>query len=217
MSEHSAGSRRLPVILMIDASEGMNGVFQVTLQQGLESLCQALRQDELTSRLVYLATIVCSSDGARAQRLGVITRYHPPTWEASGTFALAAGLDQLSAILRYDLIHQGSGVAGDYAPLIVYALGSPPADEWSASLERARTQAAQCKSLSIALITGDALVAPGRALAEHVVLMQAPDGAMITAFFEWMTEVIATIGGTLRSDQRTLTLPPLPHGLLTIA
>lgn len=228
MCATSAGAGRLPVILMIDASEGMSGVFQVTLQQGLESLCQELRQDDQTSRMVYLATIVCASDGASAQRLSAITRYQPPAWEASGPLALAAGLDHVSSILRFGLIHQRPEVGGDYAPLIIYALASPPTDDWAASLDHLRALAAQYKALSIALVTSDSLVAPARELAARVVApghedptygvqIGEPDGAMMTAFFEWMTEVIATIGGNVRSGQHTLSLPPLPHGLVAVA
>lgn len=226
MSVPAVGGRRLPIILLIDGSERMGGVFQVTLQQGIESLCQELRQNDVTARLVYLATIVCSSEGTVAQRLSAITRYAPPSWTAAGTLPLAEGLDQLSAILRFGLVTSKHTTLGDYTPIIIYALGASPLGDWQESLARVRALTAHPRPLRIALVTHPELETDARELADNVVLLQraaqpgsqgTPDGAAVTAFFGWLTEAIQAIGASLARADTAIEWPALPPSLVRLA
>ena len=227
--ESGAGARRLrrlPILIVIEASHRLGGALEVTIQQGLETVAQTLGDDPITSHMVHMAAIVFNETIVASQRLASVARYSAPLWEAQGEAVLGPALEQLITLMKFSLISGNATILGDLPPLIFLVLGSEPTDDWEPQLERLRAQVVAHHANVYALITNARQAGLARKITPNMISLEGSAGSVstpasiavgATAFFDWVIRVARMIVESQRYETVPLALPKLPPGLITVA
>jgi len=131
--------QRLACVLLLDTSSSMANGRIDKLNQGVSTLIQALKEDEVASKRVDLAVITFASEITLVQDFSNADRWDPPKFEANGVTnmgeAIVQALDRLEARKQE---YKKNGVAYFRAWLFLITDGMPT-DSTDVAAQRLRS------------------------------------------------------------------------------
>lgn len=182
-------SRRLPVFFLLDTSQHMDGVYQVTLQQGLAIFKHGMLHHAPIYSCIHTSCITFGTTAASTP-LQSFLLFKPPSWQSRGESSLKPALDILVESFSYDLIISCQNRLGDYPPLVFIILGNEPVDDWKNCLQMLRQLKQPFFPLLIALTTQRQLALQLKKACQYVLLLQPVRAEGITDFFTWAVECL---------------------------
>lgn len=181
-------SRRLPVYLVLDTSGSMSGESIQQVNNGVQMLVAALRQDPYALETAWLSVITFSSDADVAVPLTELTAFQTPNLVASGGTSLGAGLAKVAECASKELVKTTATTKGDWRPMVFLMTDGGPTDDWKKGLARFK-QEKWSVVVGCCVDSGDESVL--KQITESVVKLNTSDSASIKAFFKWISSSVS--------------------------
>jgi uncharacterized protein YegL len=130
-------SRRLPIYLLLDCSESMQGSAISQINQVVSLFYDALFSGTWWDRACI--SVITFSSGAMMTDLIPCKQFVPPFLEAGGECRVGAALHLLADSIEQDLVVRRRGQMGDYHSLIYIFSGGKFTDDIEAPVKRLRS------------------------------------------------------------------------------
>jgi len=117
--------RRLPIYILIDTSFSMTGEPLLAVQNGLETLVKALRQDPQALETAYLSVIEFNSEVKQLEPLKDLTEFQTPILSVSGATSMGASLSFLVKCIKEEVLVAGRR---DWKPMVFLLTDGIPTD-----------------------------------------------------------------------------------------
>jgi uncharacterized protein YegL len=208
--ELSAGTRRLPVYLLIDCSGSMHGDPIEAVKMGLRQLRSDLQNDPQALETVWLSIITFESTAKQVVPLTEIGKFQEPDLHATGTTSLGEALKLLQTCLDREVRKTTSTQKGDWKPLIFLMTDGQPTDSWQKPAEELKKRRPGNLIACAAGAGADDKVL--KQITEVVVRLQDTSPGALGAFMKWVTASVSTTSqGVNNNPNAPLNLPPLPE------
>jgi uncharacterized protein YegL len=132
--------RRLPIYLLIDASESMRGAPLDTVLEAVCRLLSDLRQDPRALETAYLSVIAFGGNARQLAPLTDLTEFQVPVLEAGGECTLGAAFEKLLSCAERELVARSPSSKGDFKPLVFLMTNGCPTDEWKTAADRVKSK-----------------------------------------------------------------------------
>ena len=212
------GDRRLPVFLLLDTSGSMRGEPIQAVNNGLQVLVSALRQDPYALESVYLSLITFDLEAREIFPLTHLEQVRIPeiTVPQAGATFLGAALELLLQRVDRDVIKNSDERKGDWRPLLFIMTDGSPSD-----LQAYREAIPEMKKRNFGNIVTCAAGPKAkldvlRELADHVVCMDTLDASGFSQFFKWVSASVAAGSSSAGLVAPTVLPPPPPEVQLVI-
>ena len=204
-------SRRLPVYLLLDTSGSMSGEPIQQVNNGVQMLAAALRQDPQALESAHLSVITFSSDAAVAVPLTELTAFQPPTLTAGGGTSLGEGLAKVAERASTELTKTTATTKGDWKPMVFIMTDGSPTDDWQKGLAEFKKQK-WGPVIACCVDNGDESVL--KQITENVVKISTQDAEAMKKLFKWVSASIAVSSKAVdqggKEPQGLDQLPPPP-------
>jgi len=205
--------RRLPVYLVLDTSGSMSGEPIQAVENGMQMLVSALRQDPQALESAYLSVITFNSSAKQIVPLTDLASFQMPPLSASGATALGEALTLVADRADSEVAKSTPEKKGDWRPLVFLMTDGGPTDTWQKGLTR--FQASRWGMV--------VCCAAGQGANEGVLKQISPSGVVrldtadsktLEAFFKWVSASISTSSKSVNEAKKDMTgmdqLPPPP-------
>lgn len=204
--------RRLPVYLLLDTSGSMRGEPIQSVNVGLRSMVNALRQDPYALESVHLGLITFDIEAKEIFPLTPLEQVQIPEImvpdKGAATF-LGAALELLIQRSDQEIIKSTPNKKGDWRPLLFIMTDGSPSD-----LQTFREMIPEVKKRNfgnvVACAAGpkakDAVL---KELTDNVVHLDTTDSATFAQFFKWVSASVS-IGSSSAGITEPTHLPPPP-------
>jgi len=147
--------KRLPILLLLDASDSMRGKPIDELNAGIAEFWRLALSDEQLLQSAEVSVVRFGGSVDVARDFALLDKSGPPVLSASGGTPMGAaimtGLDNLEARKE---IYRKNGIM-KYRPIVLLITDGAPTDSWEAAAQRVRQGAAGNKFLFFAVgVTG---------------------------------------------------------------
>ena len=186
-------NRRLPVYLLVDTSGSMRGEPIQSVNVGLRSMVNALRQDPYALESVHLGLITFDIEAKELFPLTSLEQVQIPEIMVpqSGATFLGAALELLVQRVDKEVIKSTPDRKGDWRPLLFIMTDGSPAD-----LQTFRDMIPQIKKRNFGNIVAcaagpkakDAVL---KELTDNVVHLDTTDSATFAQFFKWVSASVS--------------------------
>ena len=204
-------SRRLPVFLLLDTSGSMRGEPIQAVNNGLQVLVSALRQDPYALESVHISLITFDIEANELFPLTPLDQVQVPeiTVPQAGATFLGAALELLVDRVDRDVIRTTDDMKGDWRPLLFIMTDGSPSD-----LQAYREAIPKIKHRNFGNIVACAAGPKAKCemlkeLTDNVVCMDTMDSAGLSQFFKWVSASVAA-GSSSAGVTAPTTLPPPP-------
>jgi len=204
-------SRRLPVFLLLDTSGSMRGEPIQAVNNGLQVLVSALRQDPYALESVCISLITFDIEANELFSLTPLDQVQIPeiTVPQAGATFLGAALELLVDRVDRDVIRTTDDMKGDWRPLLFIMTDGSPSD-----LQAYREAIPKIKHRNFGNIVACAAGPKAKCemlkeLTDNVVCMDTMDSAGLSQFFKWVSASVAA-GSSSAGVAAPTTLPPPP-------
>jgi len=208
--EVSAGTRRLPVYLLLDCSGSMSGEPIEAVRMGLRALLSDLKGDPQALENAWLSIITFDSTAKQVVPLTEVGAFQEPDINASGTTSLGGALKLLIKSIDKDVRKTTSTQKGDYKPMVFIMTDGAPTDSWEGPAD-------ELKKKRPGNIIGCA-AGPGaddtvlKRITETVVRLQDTSPGTLGAFMAWVSASISTTSASVSAKgEAAVDLPALPQ------
>lgn len=204
-------SRRLPVFLLLDTSGSMRGEPIQAVNNGLQVLVSALRQDPYALESVHMSLITFDIEANELFPLTPLDQVQVPeiTVPQAGATFLGAALELLVDRVDRDVIRTTDDMKGDWRPLLFIMTDGSPSD-----LQAYRDAIPKIKHRNFGNVVACAAGPKAKCemlkeLTDNVVCMDTMDSAGLSQFFKWVSASVAA-GSSSAGVTAPTTLPPPP-------
>ncbi len=207
--EVSAGTRRLPVYMLLDCSGSMSGDAIEAVRMGLKSLRADLQNDPQALETVWLSVITFDSSAKQVVPLTEIGAFQEPQINATGTTCLGAALKLLMTCLDTEVRKTTPTQKGDWKPLVFIMTDGEPTDDW----EKAADELKKKKIGNIIACAAGAAANDQKLkrITEVVIKMKDASSGTLGAFMKWVSaSVTVTSTNVANKGDGPVNLPPLP-------
>jgi uncharacterized protein YegL len=201
-------ARRLPVYLVLDTSGSMMGDPIVAVENGVQMMLSALRQDPYALETAYLSVITFDNSAKQIVPLTELTAFQAPSIQATGCTALGEALSLLANKINSEVVKTTAEVKGDWKPLVFIMTDGGPTDNW----QRGLAEFKKCKTgivVACAVGTG-ANTNVLKQITECVVGLDTADSSTIKAFFKWVSASVSTGSAKVDSGNEMVGISELP-------
>lgn len=198
-------SRRLPVYLLIDTSYSMEGEALQAVQNGLDSLVTALRQDPQALETAHLSIIEFNSDARQLEELKELEEFEVPTLRVNGMTAMGKALEVLVESIEKEVL---SSNTKDWRPLAFLFTDGMPTDDLQKGIDKLKKIK---MGMFVACAAGpDADISELKKITEAIVKLDEADSNSISAFFKWVSASISVSSQKVDSGKETNGIGELP-------
>ena len=145
--------RKLPLYFVISGSSKMGRKSFEAIWNGMNTIRNAIMSDPYAIETVHICVIQVCSDAWSQQLLTPAFSWRPSLIfpEDTNELVLGAAFRILDHRISQDVVSPSKNFRGDFCPLIILMLNSPPTDEWiriaSSVLNRSHPPIASCVTL----------------------------------------------------------------------
>lgn len=204
-------SRRLPVFLLLDTSGSMRGEPIQAVNNGLQVLVSALRQDPYALESVHISLITFDIEATELFPLTPLdqVQIQEIAVPRAGATFLGAALELLIARVDRDVIRTTDDTKGDWRPLLFIMTDGSPSD-----IQAYREAIPKIKNRNFGNIVAcaagpKAKIEMLKELTDNVVCMDTMDSVGLSKFFKWVSVSVAA-GSSSAGVSAPTTLPPPP-------
>lgn len=205
--------RKLPVYLVLDTSGSMSGEPIQAVENGMQMLVSALRQDPQALESAYLSVITFDSSAKQVVPLTDLASFQMPALSASGTTELGAALALVNNCAKNEVRKSSPEKKGDWRPLVFLMTDGSPTDNWQTGLAEFSSSrwgmvicCAAGQGVDTAVLKQ---ISP-----ECVVQMDTADSKTLAAFFKWVSASVSASSKSVNEGKKEVTgldqLPPPP-------
>lgn len=206
--------RRLPVYLVLDASESMVGPAIEAVEKGVRTLVDSLMSNPQALETAYLSVITFHRTAQQVVPLTELMRFVPPKLSVRSGSALGAALRLLLQCIRKEVVRTTATTKGDFKPLVFLLTDGQPTDDWEAAAAELRA-AGDPKVANLYAIGCGPDVDPDvlREVSDIVLMMRdlSPDG--FKKFFVWLSASVQTASVRMEGAAGAIDMPPPPPGV----
>lgn len=210
MSEElSAGTRRLPVYLVLDVSGSMAGEPIEALRMGIRGLLSDLQSDPQAMETVWMSVITFESNAQQVIPLTEIGSFVEPNLSATGGTNFGDGLELLLSCVQSEVRKTTATQKGDWKPLVFIMTDGCPTGEWEAAADKV-------KAARLGNVIGCA-AGPGadesvlKRVTETVLRLENTSAGTLGAFLNWVSASIsATSTSVSAQGDAPVNIPPPP-------
>lgn len=203
--------RRLPVYLLLDTSGSMRGEPIQSINVGLHSMVNALRQDPYALESVHLGLITFDIEAKEIFPLTPLEQVQIPEIQVpnSGPTFLGAALELLVSRSDKEILKSTPDQKGDWRPLLFIMTDGSPSD-----LQTFRDMIPEVKKRKFGNIVACAAGPKAKddilkELTDNVVHLDTTDSATFSQFFKWVSASVS-IGSSSAGVTEPTHLPPPP-------
>lgn len=205
--------RRLPVYLVLDTSGSMSGEPIQAVENGMQMLVSALRQDPQALESAFLSVITFSSEAKQAVPLTDLASFQMPSLTAGGGTELGAALTMVRDCAGKEVVKSTPDKKGDWRPLVFLMTDGNPTDSWQKGLTE--FQAARWGMVVCCAAGQGAETSVLKQISpECVVQLDTADSKSLGAFFKWVSSSISASSKSVNEGKKEVTgmdqLPPPP-------
>jgi len=205
--------RRLPVYLVLDTSGSMSGEPIQAVENGMQMLVSALRQDPQALESAFMSVITFDSSARQVVPLTDLAGFQMPSLNASGTTELGAALTLVSDCAKKEIAKSTPEKKGDWRPLVFIMTDGSPTDAWQKGLADFKSSRWGMVVCCAAGQGADTSVLK-QISPECVVQLDTADSKSLAAFFKWVSASVSTSSRSVNEGNKELTgmdqLPPPP-------
>jgi uncharacterized protein YegL len=205
--------RRLPVYLVLDTSGSMSGEPIQAVENGMQMLVSALRQDPHALESAFLSVITFDSNAKQVVPLTDLASFQMPALNAGGSTELGAALTLVRDRARSEVAKSTPEKKGDWRPLVFLMTDGGPTDSWQKGLQEFHSSKWGMVVCCAAGQGADTNVLK-QISPECVVQLDTADSKSLAAFFKWVSASISSSSKSVNEGKKEVTgmdqLPPPP-------
>jgi len=214
MEEFEAYQRRLPIYLLIDCSQGMEGAPIQAIEDGINSFVNDLKGDPIALESVWLGVLTFATVAKVPVPLTELSKFQLPHLEAQGATALGDAIRLLLRLLETDIRKTSPTQKGDWKPMVYIFTDGDPTDEWEAD-----TQDLRQRNLAKIIVCGaghEVKEETLKLIGDKALKLRDTSPGTLKSFMEWVSASIAgksRILGTFGSAEME---PDLPEDIVIV-
>jgi len=178
------------------------------VNNGVQMLVSALRQDPQALETAFLSVITFDSSAKEAVPLTDLPSFQAPTVSATGTTAMGEALSLVADCAKRDVKTASATQKADWRPMVFIMTDGSPTDDFQKGLTRFKKEkwgavvACGVDSADVSLLQ--------QVAGEAVVTLSTADAKALEAFFKWVTASISTSSKSVQTGKEVEGLNQLP-------
>jgi uncharacterized protein YegL len=189
------------------------------VENGIQMLVSALRQDPQALELTFLSVITFDSGAKQVVPLADLVSFQMPLLKAGGRTELGAALKLVKDSAATEVQKSTPEKKGDWRPLVFLMTDGGPTDYWKKGLTEFKSSkwgmVVCCAAGPRAKTSVLKQINP-----ECVVQLDTADAKSLAAFFKWVSASISASSKSVNEGKKEVTsmdqLPPLPSEILVM-